>query len=177
MNGSGWVCLNGALWDTRRPPSCTVALPSMGALVGGPSSFPVNELWVNGSRKALGRGISFHGGPIWGTRYGALFLGRSEISKVKVCFGYGASLSMGALRGEPGRGDPLLGFINDMCRRPGGWASLSVGPRGELGGRFLYWEFWEVRTVGSDDEHLPPLGPWWGTWKGVALSPGTARDR
>jgi hypothetical protein len=36
----------------------------------------------------------------------------------KVCFGYGESLSMVTLRGEPGRGDPLLGLINDTYRRP-----------------------------------------------------------
>ena len=27
---------NGTLWDTRQPPTGNVALPSMGALLGGP---------------------------------------------------------------------------------------------------------------------------------------------
>jgi hypothetical protein len=31
---------NGALWDTRRPPTCIIALPGMGALFGGPFNFP-----------------------------------------------------------------------------------------------------------------------------------------
>jgi hypothetical protein len=31
---------NGALWDSRRPPSCIIALPGMGALSGGPFNSP-----------------------------------------------------------------------------------------------------------------------------------------
>jgi hypothetical protein len=40
MNGCGESFSNGALWDTRRPPSCIIALPGMGALLGGPFNSP-----------------------------------------------------------------------------------------------------------------------------------------
>jgi hypothetical protein len=62
--------------------------------------------------KALGMGTSFHGEP------GGAFFSRAFQGQVKTCFGDGVSLSMGALRREPGRGPPLLGFVNDKCRRP-----------------------------------------------------------
>jgi hypothetical protein len=66
--------------------------------------------------KALGKGIFFHGGPVWEPGRGLLSWAFER--QVQVCFGHGASLSMGALRGEPGRGAPLLGFLNYTCRRP-----------------------------------------------------------
>jgi hypothetical protein len=66
--------------------------------------------------KALGKGISFHGGPIG--EIGRGLLSRAFERQVKACFGDGASVSMGALRGEPGGGAPFLGFVNDTCRRP-----------------------------------------------------------
>jgi hypothetical protein len=63
--------------------------------------------------KALGMGTSFHGGPVG--EPGGAFFSRVFQRQVKACFGDGMSLSMGALRGEPGRRPPLLGFVNDMC--------------------------------------------------------------
>jgi hypothetical protein len=66
--------------------------------------------------KALGMGISVHGGPV-GEPGRGLF-SRAFEREVKAFFGDGLSLSMGALRRELGRGLPLLGFVNGMCRRP-----------------------------------------------------------
>jgi hypothetical protein len=66
--------------------------------------------------KALGMGISFCGGAV-GEPDRGLF-SRAFERQVKACFGEGAFLCMGALKGEPERGAPLLGFLNDMCRRP-----------------------------------------------------------
>jgi hypothetical protein len=55
----GWMAVgesvvNGALWDTRQPPSCIVALPSMGALLGGlffPRKWVLSELMYESSRE------------------------------------------------------------------------------------------------------------------------------
>jgi hypothetical protein len=54
-------------------------------------------------------GISFHGG----TCRGDFFTGDFE-REVKEGSGDGASLSLGALRGEPGRESPLLRTYKDM---------------------------------------------------------------
>jgi hypothetical protein len=62
-------------------------------------------------KKALVTGISFHGGPVGGTWRGDFLTGDFE-RQVKEGSGDGASLSVGALRGEPGRGAPLLGKRN-----------------------------------------------------------------
>jgi hypothetical protein len=40
MNGSGFVSYV-TLWDTRRPPRGNIALPSMGAILGGPYNSPL----------------------------------------------------------------------------------------------------------------------------------------
>jgi hypothetical protein len=61
-------------------------------------------------------GISFCWGP--SGEPGRGLLSRAFERQVKECSGYGVSLSMWALRGESGRGAPLLGVLNDMCRRP-----------------------------------------------------------
>jgi hypothetical protein len=66
--------------------------------------------------KALGMGISFRGEPA--EKPGRGLFSQAFERQVKASFGDGASLSIGALRGEPRRGAPLLGFLNDMCRRP-----------------------------------------------------------
>jgi hypothetical protein len=48
-------------------------------------------------------GISFHGGPVGEPGRGLLSWAFER--RVKACFGDGASLSMGALREEPGGGE------------------------------------------------------------------------
>jgi hypothetical protein len=92
-----------------------VGLPSAWDSADGDRiSFPVNELVE--CMKALGMGTSFHGGPVG--EPGRAFFSLAFQRQAKVCFGDGVSLSMRAMRREPGRGPPLLGFVNDMCRRP-----------------------------------------------------------
>jgi hypothetical protein len=58
-------------------------------------------------------GISLRGGPIGGTWIGDFFTSDFE-RQVKEGSGDRASLSVGALRGEPGRGAPLLGIYKVM---------------------------------------------------------------
>jgi hypothetical protein len=60
-------------------------------------------------------GISLHRGPIGGTWRGDFFT-RDFERQVKEGSGDGVSLSVGALRGEPGRGAPLLGTYK-ICKR------------------------------------------------------------
>jgi hypothetical protein len=57
-------------------------------------------------------GISPHGGPIGGD-----FSTRDFERQVKERSGNGASLSVGALRGEPGRGVSLLGTYTDIQKK------------------------------------------------------------
>jgi hypothetical protein len=52
--------------------------------------------------KALGMGMSFHAGPTGEPGKGPH--SQAFERRVKVCFGDGASLSMGALKREPGGG-------------------------------------------------------------------------
>jgi hypothetical protein len=58
-------------------------------------------------------GLSLHRGSVGGTWRGDFFTGDFE-RHVKEGSEYGESLSVGALRGEPGRGAPLLGTYKDM---------------------------------------------------------------
>jgi hypothetical protein len=64
-------------------------------------------------KKALVARIFLHGGHVGGTWRGNFFTGDFE-RQVKEGSGDGASLSVGALRGEPGRGAPLLGTYKDI---------------------------------------------------------------
>jgi hypothetical protein len=52
---------------------------------------------------------------------------RNSESLLKGGSGNGASLSMGALSGEPGEGAPLLGALKVMKGSLWGWASLLMG--------------------------------------------------
>ena len=65
-------------------------------------------------------------GPIGGTGEGGPSTRNFE-NLLKEGFGYEASLSMGALLGEPGGGVPLLGALKVMKGRLWGWASLLMG--------------------------------------------------
>jgi hypothetical protein len=87
-------------------------------------------------------GSSLHGGPVGGTWRGDFFTGDFE-RQVKEGSGDGASLSVRALRGEPGRGAPLLGTSKDMLKKALEIKYLSLC-RGFVrgtwrGGGFLYW--------------------------------------
>jgi hypothetical protein len=63
--------------------------------------------------KALALDISLNTGPIRGNKRGASFT-RVFKRRVKEDSGNGTSLSMGALRGEPGGRAPLLGTLQDI---------------------------------------------------------------
>jgi hypothetical protein len=58
-------------------------------------------------------GISLHRGPVGGTWRGDFFTGDFERG-VKEGSGNRASLSVGVLRGEPGRVAPFVGTYEDM---------------------------------------------------------------
>ena len=70
-------------------------------------------------------GVSLRRGPVGGPGEGGASTGNFEYS-VKVGPGCGASLSMGAMLGEPGRGAPLRGALKVMKGRLWGWASLCM---------------------------------------------------
>jgi hypothetical protein len=93
------------------------------------------------SKEGSGDGHLSPQGPRWGNLEGGFFT-RDFERQVKEGSGDGASLSVGALRGEPGRVAPLLGTYKRYVKESSGnGTSLSMKGlrKGNLEGGYLYW--------------------------------------
>jgi hypothetical protein len=83
---------------------------------------------------------------------------------------------MGGPVGQPGVGSSTGDFVR-WLKEALELERLSLWELGEgnLEGGLPCWRPCRIGRKGSEDGHLFPLGPRWGTWKGAYL-PGTLRD-